>query len=189
MCPELIHLPPNWDGIPGPRIQTYRSASDKLLLATSMVSVIYWATPDGSCNKTYFHLLPGHVGGHTRRHRLIKEGGEPVSPKGGHGTLARCPHHPDPLILALTSKASVCQQNIFWGVVSVERKGVSFRVVVMVMRRVYTEQKPEDPQAPFPFSIAGSNTPPGQALNNIHGILCSIYKISSCSTVLAITSL
>lgn len=104
-----------------------------------------------------------------------------MSPKGGH--------HPDPLVLALTSKASVCQQNSFWGVVSVERKGVSFRVVVMVMRRVYTEQKPEYPQAPFPFSIAGSNTPLGQALNNIHGVLCSIYKISSCSTVLAITSL
>lgn len=58
----------------------YRSAFDKLLLAMYMVSVTYWAMQDGSCNKTYLYSLPGHVGGHTRRHRLIKQGGEQVSP-------------------------------------------------------------------------------------------------------------
>lgn len=123
LCPELISLPPNWVGIPGPQIQTYRSASDKLLLATSMVSVIYWAMPDGSCNKTYLHSLPGHVGEHTRRHRLIKEGGEQVSSKGCYGTLVSCPHHPYPLVLALTSKASVCQQRIFQGSYCGEKGG------------------------------------------------------------------
>lgn len=45
----------------------HRSTSDKLLLAAWMVSVIYWAMQDGSCNKTYLHSLPGHVGGHIRR--------------------------------------------------------------------------------------------------------------------------
>lgn len=46
------------------------------------MSVIYRAVQDGSCNKAYFHLLPGHVGGHTSRHRLMEKGGEQVCPAG-----------------------------------------------------------------------------------------------------------
>lgn len=79
--------------------------------------------------------------------------------------------------------------SIFCRVVIVERKGVSFRVAVMVMHCVSTEQKPEDPQPPFTISIAGRSSPPGQVLNTIYDILCSIYKVSSCSSVLVITPL
>lgn len=98
-----------------------------------------------------------------------------------------------PSFLPWLLRLSVCQQNISWG--SYRAKGGKFQGIcpgnaLCIYRAEALGSKTSLlPKPSLLLFITGSNTPPGQVLNDTHNLLCSIFEMSSFSSVLVITAL